>query len=267
MRDAVSSVIAERQRLDSGLPASLAVSGGGHLLLIGAMILAPMLLPKKPPIQITEGFAVPMPPGGGGPRAAEPPAPAAAEAAPAPPAAEPAPAPPPKVIKPPKREPEKKKGLPAPDAKKAPKRTPPKKPEPPATAYDPSQDRRPRAAGPGGTDTGAAAAGLGLELPPGPGVPGGTDWLGDWYLAGVQRKIWTIWTQQLKADFNTQVSVRFTIEADGSVSGVAITRSSGAALLDLAAQRAVASAAPFGPLPRNYGTNRITVQANFKPTS
>jgi protein TonB len=265
VKDAVSSVIAERQRLDSGLSAGFAVSGAGHLLLVAAAVLAPMLMPKQPPLNIAEGFAVAMPPGGGGPRSTEQPAPAAAEAAPAPPAAEPVPAPPPKVIKPPKREPEKKKGLPAPDAKKAPKRTAPKKSEPAATAYDPSQDRRPRATGPGGT--GSAPVTPGLEFgPPGPGVPGGTDWLGDWYLAGVQRKIWTIWTQQLKAGFTQAVTVRFTILADGSLTDIQVAQSSGAALLDLAAQRAVASAAPFGPLPRNYGTNRITIQAIFKPT-
>lgn len=263
MNDAVSSVIAERQRLDSGMSAGFAVSGAGHLVLVGAMILAPMLMPKRPPLNIAEGFAVAMPPGGGGPRSAEQPAPAAAQAAPQP-AAEPAPAPPPKVIKPPKREPPRK-GLPPPDAKKAPKRAAPKKPEAPATAYDPSQDRRPRATGPGGTGTAQATPGLEFG-PPGPGVPSGTDWLGDWYLAGVQRKIWTIWTQQLKAGFTQPVTVRFTILADGSVVDVQVPQSSGAALLDLAAQRAVASAAPFGPLPRKYATNRITIQAIFKPT-
>ena len=53
--------------------------------------------------------------------------------------------------------------------------------------------------------------------------------------------------------------------SNGSVTDVRVVRSSGVALLDLAAQRAVDSAAPFGPLPRDYGTNRYTVQAIFKP--
>jgi outer membrane biosynthesis protein TonB len=48
---------------------------------------------------------------------------------------------------------------------------------------------------------------------------------------------------------------------------VSVVQSSGATLLDLAAKRAVFSAAPFGPLPKDYGTNRKTIQALFKPTS
>jgi len=34
----------------------------------------------------------------------------------------------------------------------------------------------------------------------------------------------------------------------------------------MAAKRAVLNAAPFGPLPRQYGTNRKTIQAVFRPT-
>ena len=61
--------------------------------------------------------------------------------------------------------------------------------------------------------------------------------------------------------------VRFTILADGALDpDVRIVESSGVSLLDLAAKRAIYSAAPFGPLPRDYGTNRYTIQALFKPT-
>src|SRR6187397_1975639 len=116
--------------------------------------------------------------------------------------------------------------------------------------------------------TGRSASMQGLEFgPPGAGVPGGTDPFGDWYLAGVQRKIWTLWAQQVKGDFRQPIAVLFTILADGSVTDVRVTQGSGIPLLDLAAQRAVVSAGPFGPLPRDYGTNRYTIQAIFKPTS
>jgi protein TonB len=206
-----------------------------------------------------------MPPGGRGtPEAAPAPGP---ENAPLQPEAAP-PAPPPKVLKPPKPQPTEKKGLPAPDARKA--KPKPKKSEEPQTAYDPAKDPTPRRAQapagggqPGATGTGTPGLAFG---PPGPGVPGGTDWLGDWYLAGVQRKIWMLWQQQIRSGFSQEIAVRFTILADGSISDVEIVKSSGAALLDLAAQRAVFSAAPFGPLPRNYGTNRFTIQAVFTPT-
>jgi outer membrane biosynthesis protein TonB len=48
---------------------------------------------------------------------------------------------------------------------------------------------------------------------------------------------------------------------------VRVTQPSGAALLDMAAQRAIFNAAPFGPLPREYGQNPRTIQALFRPTS
>ena len=98
---------------------------------------------------------------------------------------------------------------------------------------------RPRAGGtPGGRGTSAATPGLEFG-PPGLGVPDGTDTGGDWYLAGVQQKIWMIWTQQIKAGFTQPVGVTFTILADGTVADVRVTQPSGATLLDIAAQRAV----------------------------
>jgi TonB family protein len=96
-------------------------------------------------------------------------------------------------------------------------------------------------------------------------VPEGTDIGGDWYLAGVTQKIWVIWNQQIKTGFNRQIGVTFTILADGAVADVQVTEPSGAALLDLAAQRAVLTAAPFAPLPKEYGTNRYTIRAIFRP--
>jgi TonB family protein len=109
--------------------------------------------------------------------------------------------------------------------------------------------------------------GLGIIGPAGPGAPGGTDAGGDWYLAGVQRKIWMVWTQQIRTGHTQPIGVSFTILADGSVTDVRVVQSSGAALLDLAAQRSVVSAAPFHALPKDYGTNRYTIQAIFRPTT
>jgi TonB family protein len=108
----------------------------------------------------------------------------------------------------------------------------------------------------------------GLEFgPPGPGVPTGTDSSGDWYLAAVQQKIWMIWNQQIKAGMTQPVTVSFTIQADGTVTDIRVIQTSGALLLDLAAQRAIASASPFGPIPKDYGTDRITIEGIFKPSS
>ena len=252
MNDAVNAQIERRQALDRGLSAGFLLSLGGHLLLVGAALAAAALAPKPPVLQVAVGFVVPVPRGGGGTPHVVP-APAAVKPEPAkpePPA--PRPEPPPKVIKPPKEPP--KRGLPAPDARKA-KATP--APTPPSRGGTPER----------GTTADRASATPGIEFgPPGPGVPGGAD-SGDYYLAGVQRKIWLIWTQQIKTGFTQPVTVSFTILANGSVEDVRIVQTSGASLLDLAAKRSVFSAAPFNPLPKDYGTNRYTIQAIFRPTT
>jgi len=253
VNDPVDTLLVEREAMDRGFPAGLVLSITAHLLLVGGSLLAAVLAPKAPLINVADGMAVPLPPGGGGSRSLEAPAPARPEPAPTlapePPKPEPQK---PQLIKPPKEPP--KKGLPELDAKPA------KKKPTPAPAVQ-------RGGGAvAGTGTATDPIGIGIG-PPGPGVPGGTDLLGDWYLAGVQRKIFVLWTQQIRQEMKTPVAVTFTILADGSVADVNITQSSGISLIDRAAQRAVMSAAPFGPLPRTYGTDRYTIQAVFRPTS
>jgi outer membrane biosynthesis protein TonB len=263
LNDPVDRVIVERGRMDAGFPGGVLVSLVVHLVLVGVAVAAPLLFPTKPRIVLAEGFAVPLPRGGGGVRNPEPPAPAAA---PLPKVEAPAPAPEPvKVLKPPTKDEPKpsSKALPELDARK-----PRKNPEPPAPG--PPGGREARATTPGAaTGAGTASTTPGLALgPPGPGVQDGTDSGGDYYLAGVQQKIWMIWNQQIKAGFTQPVAVTFTILADGTLDpAVDITQTSGVTLLDLAAKRAVYSAQPFAPLPKSYGTNRKTIQAVFKPIS
>ena len=233
--------------MDRGFQASVVLSLAAHLVLLGSTVAAAIFATKAPLLEVQDGFAVPLPPGGGV-RSVTPPAPVKPE--PEVPQAPPVTAPPPKIVKPPRDEP--KQGLPELDAKKS-------KAKPTPT---------PASSGGVAGGTGTATQTPGLEFgPPGPGVPGGTDLLGDWYLAAVQRKIWLLWTQQIRPSAPQAVTIRFTIAADGSVSDVRVVQSSGIYLLDSAAQRAVYSAGPFGPLPRNYGTDRYTIQALFKPTS
>jgi TonB family protein len=267
MNDAVDRVIIERAALERGFPGGLIFSGAAHALLLASIFIVPLLMPKEPPLKVMDGFVVPLPPGGGGAPNPEPPAPAPAAPEPAPQTLAPAPEPkvePPKVLKPPQEAPPKNR-LPELDAK-----PPKKKPERPVETR-PQLTAAERAYTRGATGgaphaTGRSTATPGLEFgPPGAGVPGGTDPFGDWYLAAVQRKIWMIWAQQVKTDFRQPIPVLFTILADGSVTDVRVVQPSGVSLLDLAAQRAVVSAAPFGPLPRDYGTNRYTIQAIFKP--
>jgi protein TonB len=255
VKDPVNTLLVERQALERGFGSSLLLSGFGHGFLLAAVLIASLMPPPVPRMDVFTAFAVPLPRGGGGEPNAAPPA--TAPRAPEPPKAEPAPVPPPpKIAKPPKDEPSR--ALPDPSAKKAPKpaeRAAPRTIEPPD-------------AGVARSTTGAAAAAQGLDLsfPPGVGTPTGSQSGGDFYLASVQQRIWMIWMQQVRAEQAQTVSVSFTILADGSVADVQIVQSSGGSLLDMAARRAVMAAAPFRPLPRTYGTDRITIQANFKPT-
>ena len=254
MNDPIDRVIAEREAMDAGLPTTLVLSAFGHSVLIAGALVAPFFFPEPPPIQIMPGFLV-MPKGGGGVPVTEPPALAPPEAAPpATEAPQPKPKDEPKVAKPPKDD--KKRGLPELDPKKTKKPKPEKTPPP-----------RPARSGgvQGGTGKATQTPGLAFAAA-GPGTPDGMDVGGDWYLASVQQKIWMIWTQQIKANFTQPIGVTFTILADGSLEDVKLTQPSGVTLLDLAAQRAVDSASPFGPLPKNYGTNRYTIHAVFQPT-
>lgn len=257
MNDPVDRLLEERLAMDRGLPGSMLISLFAHLMLVGGAFIVAFLSPHEPPLKVIDGFVVPLPPGGFGRPNAEPPAPVASAAPqPAPSEEPPAPKaePPPKVIKPPKAEP--RRGLPEPDARRVKARP---EPTPPARSASTSSDRPP----------GRATETPGFEFgQTGPGVPGGTDMMGDWYLAGVQRKIWTIWMQQIKANFTQPITAQFTILENGSLEegSVRIVQSSGVALLDLAAQRAIYNAAPFGPLPKQYGTSRFTIQGIFKPT-
>jgi TonB family protein len=263
VNEAIDRLIVERQRLDRGLPATVLASITAHLVAAGLAFGLPMLLPREPVLRIVDGFAVVLPRGGGGsPVAAPPAAPQPAPAATAPPAAAPAP----QVLKPPKAEP-RPQALPLPDSRRSAKRPaePPPLPLPGSRATTTAK----APAAPGGAPGGRAASSAtpGLEFgPPGPGVPDGTDTGGDWYLASVQQKIWMLWNQQIRAGFTQPVGVTFTILPDGNVTGLRVTEPSGASLLDMAAQRAILNAAPFGPLPREYGQTPRTIRALFKPS-
>jgi TonB family protein len=259
--DAISRLLAERERQDHGLNTTLLVSLTGHFGLAALAVVLPMLLPREPPLKLNESVFVVMPRGGGG-----------TPQAPAPPAAEPvakpkpeesaAPPPPPVVLKPPPKAEPRPNALPLPDAKT-------KRPTPPPVRAmtKPMTSASSGSAGTTPATKSAASATPGVEFgPPGPGVPTGTETGGDWYLASVQQKIWMIWNQQIKTGYTQSVGITFTIQPDGTVTDVRLTEPSGASLLDLAAQRAVFNAAPFGPLPREYGQKPFTIRALFKPT-
>ena len=252
MRDPVDRVIVERQALEHGFSKSLWISLWIHLGVVGAGLAAPYVLPKAPPIQVQDGFAVTLPRGGGGVPDAPAPKPKPAKAEPEP-KKEPVkdPPPKPKFKPPPTKTKPKREGLPAPDARKS-RRKPRATPEPAGGGVQ------------GGTGAGSVTPGLEFA-PASPGVPDGTDEHGDWYLAGVQRKIWMLWRQQIQAGQGTgrgsaihDPSRRFRHGPAGRAEerrhparpGRAARGSRGRALR---------------PFPSHYGMSRVTIQANFKP--
>jgi len=58
--------------------------------------------------------------------------------------------------------------------------------------------------------------------------------------------------------------VTFTIRREGSITGVRLVQTSGNLALDLSAQRAIADAAPFPPLPVGYGGNDVAIEFWFE---
>jgi protein TonB len=245
VNDAVDRVLIEREALDQGFSGGFVLASVAHAFALTAVLVVPVLFPTRPRIDVDDDnvLMVELPMGGLG-------APTSAPPAPGPPATQPPAPEPPKIVKPPKEEP--KRGLPPPDAKRS--RPRPEKSPPPA----------PRAGAPGGTGTSPQTPGLAFGVP-GVGTPGGTGLTGDYYLASVQQKIWMIWNQQITSGARLEVTVSFTILADGSVADIRVVQSSGTFLFDQAAQRAVQMAQPFTPLPKSYGTSRYTIQAVFRP--
>jgi protein TonB len=256
VNDPVLRVLAARQVLaDEGYSKSLLLSSAAHATSFFAVLIVTLLTPKAPIIRVIDGFAVPLPKGGGIPKAAAPvEKPAEAPPAPEAPKAEVKPPAPAALIKP--VAPTIKKGVAPVDLKRSVKE--PKE--------RPSQERATEKL----TKPAPSAAAAGLDFTaqtPGVinGTTGPTGALG-FYLAAAQNKIWATWARQIRPDFSGNVKVAFTINRDGSVDGVEVIESSGSSSLDRLAERAVLST-QLGPLPNAYEKETLVVHANFKPVS
>lgn len=270
MNDPVLRVLASRQALmDEGHSKSLLLSGAAHATTFFAILIIALLTPKPPIIRVIDGFAVPLPKGGGVPKVVEPKA-TQTEAAPAPPIeapkvepeAAPAPA---KLIKP--EAPTIKKGVAPVDLKRSVKE--PKERESREIATEKiAKAAPPKAAAAPTPGVATAATGLDFTAPDAGVIDGTTGPVGPlgFYLAAVKNRIWTTWARQIRPDFTGSVLVSFTIQRDGSVDQVAVVQSSGSATLDRLAERAVLST-PLGPLPNAYDKETLVVHANFKPVS
>ena len=268
MTDQVLRVLASRQALiDDGYSRALLLSGAAHATTFFVVLIVALLTPREPLIRTVIGFAVPLPRGGGMPKAAEPAA-VPAEAAPPSPVApvrpvERAPAPA-KLIKP--EAAVAKKGVAPVDLKRSVKETKQEsrevavekvgKPEPAKAAQAPTP--------------GVASAATGLDFSatqPGviDGITGPTGPLG-FYLAAAKNKIWAAWARQITPDFSGSVKVAFTIHRDGVIDQIEIIQASGSATIDRLAERTLLST-QLGPLPSSYEKETLVVHANFKPIS
>lgn len=83
-----------------------------------------------------------------------------------------------------------------------------------------------------------------------------------YYLELVERKIESYFNPPVRKP-NLVAEVHFELQKNGRISGLKLKKSSGNALFDQAAQRAVISAVPLPPLPAEFGFNQLGVTYIF----
>lgn len=87
------------------------------------------------------------------------------------------------------------------------------------------------------------------------------------YYINLKRKIELVWEYPYLAresGLQGTLQMRFVINRDGSLAEAKVLRSSGFALLDQEALRAVHDASPFPPLPARMQTERLVINATFE---
>ena len=87
------------------------------------------------------------------------------------------------------------------------------------------------------------------------------------YLTMIKKKILRIWEYPRKAYENNEegnVTVRVSIDADGSLAKTTLLSSSGSIELDYGTLSVVKAAAPFEPLPEYYNLSRLNILASFR---
>ncbi len=87
------------------------------------------------------------------------------------------------------------------------------------------------------------------------------------YYMALKRKIELVWEypyQARRTGVQGRLLLRFVINRDGSLAEAKVLRSSGSALLDNEAIRAIHNASPFPPLPERMNSERLVVTATFE---
>lgn len=88
----------------------------------------------------------------------------------------------------------------------------------------------------------------------------------DVYLQAIRRRIENLWIyppQAMEQRQEGNAQIRFTINANGSVSDYRIVTSSGSPILDRGALAVVQDAAPYAPLPADFRLERLHITAVF----
>jgi len=85
-----------------------------------------------------------------------------------------------------------------------------------------------------------------------------------WYITQVRNALWEQWTKRKPLRVVLNALVSFSIKPDGGITGVAVTKSSGSDGYDYAAKSSVEGAAPFPPLPKDFGKPQLTVTVEFR---
>jgi len=127
----------------------------------------------------------------------------------------------------------------------------------------------------GDPGAGTGGYGVGINLPPSPGVQGSalelkSDPMGvDFrpYLARIlqtiRRNWYAVMPESVKLGRRGKVGLLFAITPDGKVSKVTWSGQSGVEALDRAAVAAISASNPFPPLPPEFKGDRVVLQLNF----
>ena len=87
------------------------------------------------------------------------------------------------------------------------------------------------------------------------------------YLSSIKRDIELVWEYPppaLRQGIQGRLVVEFRIKQNGSLMGAKLVHSSGYPILDEEAIRAIQAAAPFHPIPRWIGKERLAISASFE---
>jgi len=238
------------------------VSLASHLMLVALGLLAPHLLPRRPPIgAITVVDLVSLPAGDAGPleapKATPPPASRKQEQPPLP-AEKPAPkSKKPEAVKLPDLK--KPTARPKEETKPAPalEPLPPPGPTPPSASPEPGP--APGVGGAGAPGFGAGSAG---EI----GALDAEAFEFAWYRAALTQRLRGVWAkpmvQNLQAPLRT--TVYFRIQRSGRITDIQLETASGLDVLDRSALRAVYEANPLPPLPYGYQDDTLGVHFYFE---